>query len=193
MKNKKMPFIIKEMAYSGNKYEINGIDLEKAVFYIRKNRELFKIVAPGDYTISYEGANTYLVLNTAILTDIISVQIVNYLETKSGKYEVGSEPDINILVDNYNKLIDDFKNMWIYIKEQGFVADSKLMPLVFPLLGNGETWIFENGEMKATPLVAAETELQKLLDELTKKSQDILDDYVTTLTASSSASDPAAR
>ncbi len=186
MKNKKMPFIIKEMNFNGNKYEINGIDLTKAQFYIRKNRELFKIVSPGDYTISNDGTNTYLSLtNSAILTNVISVQVVYFLSISSGKYEPGTEPDINILTANYNKLVEDFKKLWAYIKEQGFTADSALMPLVFPLLGNGETWIFENGEMKATPLVAAETELQKLLDELIKDSQDVLDDYVTTLTNNS--------
>ena len=36
-----MAFIVKEMNFSGNEYEINGIDLTKAQFYIRKNRELF--------------------------------------------------------------------------------------------------------------------------------------------------------
>lgn len=186
MKNKKMPFIVKEMNFSGNKYEINGIDLSKAQFYIRKNRELFKIVSPGDYTISNDGTNTYLSLtNSAILTNVISVQVVYFLSISSGKYEPGTEPDINILTANYNKLVEDFKKLWAYIKEQGFTADRALMPLVFPLLRNGETWIFENGEMKATPLVAAETELQKLLDELIKESHNILDDYVATLTANS--------
>ena len=66
-------------------------------------------------------------------------------------------------------------------------TDALNRDIVLPILKEGETWVFKDGEMKTTPLVAAETELQKLLDELKKKSQDILDDYVTTLTASSKA------
>ena len=135
MKNKKMPFIIKEMAYSGNKYMINGIDLTKAQFYIKKNRELFKIVAPGDYTIIYEGTNTFLeITNTAILTGVLSVQIVYFMTQSSGKYETGAEPDINILVDSYNKLVDDFKSLWSYVQKQVFVSDASILALLFPLL-----------------------------------------------------------
>ena len=186
MKDKKMPFIIKEMNFNGNEYEINGIDLTKAQFYIRKNRELFKIVAPGDFKIITKGGNTYLdITNSTILTDVISVQVVYFLTITAGEYPTGVDPDINILTSNYNKLVEDFRNLWTYVKDQGFVADSTLMPVVFPLLRNGETWIFENGEMKATPLIAAETELQRLLDELIKNSENVLDDYVLTLTESS--------
>ena len=184
-KDGKMILIIKEMFYSGNKYEINGIDLEKAVFFVRKSRELFKIVAPGDFTVKYEGSNVYLELNSAILTDIISIQVCYELVSDSRQYDTGSEPDINILVANYNKLVQDFKNLWGYIQKQTFVSDTLNMSLVFSLLGEGETWVYKDGEMRATPLIAAETELKNLLDELIKESQNILDDYVATLTVNS--------
>ncbi len=183
MKDKKMPFIIKEMAYSGNKYMINGIDLTEAVFYIRKYRELFKIVAPGDYTIIYEGTNTFLeITNTKILTDVISVQIVNFLTPKSGKYETGTDPDINILVDSYNKLVDDFKSLWSYVQKQVFVSDASIMPLLFPLLSEGETWVFKDGEMKAVLLYDAIEELRKSVEQVRQEIKTELENKINEFT-----------
>ena len=184
MKDKKMPFIIKEMAYSGNKYMINGIDLTEAVFYIRKDRELFKIVAPGDYTIIYEGTNTFLeITNTKILTDVISVQIVYFLTPKSGKYETGADPDINILVDSYNKLVDDFKSLWSYVQKQVFVSDSSLMPLVFPLLSEGETLVFKDGEMRAVLLYDAIEELRKSVEQVRQEIKTELENKINEFTS----------
>lgn len=184
-KRQKIIKIVREIQYSGNKYQINGIDLTKAIFFIKKGRELFKLVANGDFTITHEGTNTYLNINSAILISVISVQIGHELNTLSGKYEVSSDPDINILKDRYNALVDDFKNLWDYVQKQTLVSDTLSMELILPKLENGETWVYKDNEMKATPLIVAETEIQKLLDELIKESQNILDDYVTTLTTNS--------
>ena len=183
MKDKKMPFIVKEMNFSGNKYEINGIDLTKAQFYIRKNRELFKIVYPGDFTISNEGSNIYLVLtNSAILTDIVSVQVVYFLSITAGEYPTGVDPDINILTSNYNKLVEDFKSLWTYVKDQVFVSDSSLMPLVFPLLSEGETWVFKDGEMRAVLLYDAIEELRKSVEQVRQEIKTELENKINEFT-----------
>lgn len=183
MKDKKMPFIVKEMNFSGNKYEINGIDLTKAQFYIRKNRELFKIVSPGDFTISNEGSNIYLVLtNSAILTDIVSVQVVYFLSITAGEYPTGVDPDINILTSNYNKLVEDFKSLWTYVKDQVFVSDSSLMPLVFPLLSEGETWVFKDGEMRAVLLYDAIEELRKSVEQVRQEIKTELENKINEFT-----------
>ena len=138
-KRQKIIKIVSEMEYSGNKYQINGIDLTKAIFFLKKDRELFKLVANGDYTITYQGTNTFLVLNGAVLDGIISVQIAYELNTISGKHEVSSNPDINILKDEYNTLVDDFKNLWSYVQHQTLVSDTLSMELILPKLKNGET------------------------------------------------------
>jgi gas vesicle protein len=187
VKEKKMPFIVKEMNFSGNEYVINGIDLTEAQFYIKKNRELFKIVAPGDYEIITKGSNTYLsITNSAILTDVVSVQVIDYLIMSSGRYETGSDPDINILVENYNKLIEDFKSLWAYVQKQVFVSDTSIMPLVFPLLGEGETWVFKDGEMRAVLLYDAVEELRKAVeqvrDEIKTELENKINEFTTNIT-----------
>lgn len=183
MKNKKMAFIVKEMNFSGNEYEINGIDLTKAQFYIRKNRELFKIVAPGDFKIITKGGNTYLdITNSTILTDVISVQVVYFLTITAGGYPTGVDPDINILTSNYNKLVEDFKSLWTYVKDQVFVSDSSLMPLVFPLLSEGETYVFKDGEMRAVLLYDAIEELKKSVEEVRQEIKTELENKINEFT-----------
>ena len=49
--------------------------------------------------------------------------------------------------------------------------------IILPVLKNGETYVMVNGDIVATPLVVAEIELQKLLDELIESSQNVLDNY----------------
>lgn len=183
MKNKKMPFIIKEMNFSGNEYGINGIDLTKAQFYIRKNRELFKIVAPGDFRIITKGGNTYLdITNSTILIDVVSVQVVYFLTIAAGEYPTGVDPDINILTSNYNKLVEDFKNLWVYVQKQVFVADSSLAQIVFPLLSEGETWVFKDGEMKAVLLFDAIEELRKSVEEVRQEIKTELENKINEFT-----------
>ena len=165
-KRQKIIKIVREIGYSGNKYQINGIVLTKAIFFIKKGRELFKLIANGDYTITTEGTNTFIVINNAILDGVLSLQIGYELNTLSGKYEVNSDPDINILKDKYNTLVDDFKNLWDYVQKQTLVSDTLSMELILPKLENGETWVYKDNEMKATFLYDAIEELKKSVEDV---------------------------
>lgn len=165
-KRQKIIKIVREIGYSGNKYQINGIVLTKAIFFIKKGRELFKLIANGDYTITTEGTNTFIVINNAILDGVLSLQIGYELNTLSGKYEVHSDPDINILKDKYNTLVDDFKNLWDYVQKQTLVSDTLSMELILPKLENGETWVYKDNEMKATFLYDAIEELKKSVEDV---------------------------
>ena len=172
-KRQKIIKIVREITYNGNKYQVNGTDLTKAIFFVKKSRELFKLVANGDFTITYEGTNTYLNINSAVLANVISVQIGYELNTLSGKYEVSSDPDINILKDKYNALVDDFKNLWDYIQKQTLVSDTLSMELILPKLENGETWVYKDNEMKAIILYDAIEELKKSVEQI---RQDVLNE-----------------
>ena len=165
-KRQKIIKIVREIGYSGNKYQINGIVLTKAIFFIKKGRELFKLIANGDYTITTEGTNTFIVINNAILDGVLSLQIGYELNTLSGKYEVNSDPDINILKDKYNTLVDDFKNLWDYVQKQTLVSDTLSMELILPKLENGETWVYKDNEMKAIFLYDAIEELKKSVEQV---------------------------
>ena len=181
-KDGKIIIIIEEFSVSGNTYNLNGIDLDHAVFFVREDRKKFRALLPAEYKINTTGANTDLVIEDGILNYCIAVQVGFDISKISDEYNPTGNPDIVILKDQYNQLVKDFKNLWKYVEKQGLSSDALNQDTVIPVLKNGETFVMQNGSLEATPLVVAEEELQNLLDELIKKSQDILDDYVILLT-----------
>ena len=184
-KDGKIIIIIEEFSVSGNTYNLNGIDLDHAVFFVREDRKKFRALLPAEYKINTTGANTDLVIEDGILNYCIAVQVGFDISKISDEYNPTGNPDIVILKDQYNQLVKDFKNLWKYVEKQGLSSDALNQDTVIPVLKNGETFVMQNGSLEATPLVVAEEELQNLLDELIKKSQDILDDYVFLLTENS--------
>ncbi len=181
-KNQKIIQIIQENAYTGtNKFLINGIDLKLALFFIKKERELFKLVAKGDYTITNEGSNVFVVVNEATIKDSSAFQVGYELDTISSQYPT-SEPEINLLKDKYNALVTDLQNLWGYVKTQSLVSDTLDMSLIFPVLGEGETWVFKDGEMKAVLLYDAIEELKKSVEEVRQEIKTELENKINEFT-----------
>ena len=173
--------IIQEFSVSGNTYNLNGIDLINAVFFVREDRKKFRVLLPAEYEIITTGSNIDLVIEDGVLKNCISVQVGTDLSKLSDLYNPSGSPDIAVLKDKYNQLCQDMSNLWEYIKKQGISSDALNQDIVLPVLKNGETYVMLNGSLEATPLITAESELQKLLDELMQKSQDILNGYTETL------------
>ena len=184
-KDGKIIQIIQEFSVLGNTYNLNGIDLINAVFFVREDGKKFRALLPAEYKIITTGSNIDLVIEDGVLKNCISVQVGIDLNKLSDLYNPTGSPDIAVLKDKYNQLCQDMSNLWEYIKKQGFSSDALNQDIVLPVLKNGETYVMLNGSLEATPLIIAESELQKLLDELVSKSHDILDDYVKILTDNS--------
>ena len=181
-KDGKIIQIIQEFSVLGNTYNLNGIDLDHAVFFVREDRKKFRALLPAEYKINVDGTNVNLEIQDGVLNNCISVQVGIDLNKLSDFYNPVGSPDIAVLKDKYNQLCQDMANLWEYVKKQGVSSDALNRDIVLPILKEGETYVMQNGSLEATPLVVAEEELQNLLDELIKKSQDILDDYVILLT-----------
>ena len=184
-KDGKIIQIIQEFSVSGNTYNLNGIGLINAVFFVREDRKKFRVLLPAEYEIITTGSNIDLVIEDGVLNNCISVQVGIDLNKLSDFYNPVGSPDIAVLKDKYNQLCQDMANLWEYVKKQGVSSDALNRDIVLPILKEGETYVMLNGSLEATPLVTAETELQRLLDELIKNSENVLDDYVLTLTENS--------
>ena len=167
-----------EFSVSGNTYNVNGINLSYAVFFVKKDRKKFVLLQPAEYTIQTVGANTNLVIQDSALSNVVAIQVALNITKISSDYNVFGTPDITILKDKYNQLEKDMTNLWEYIKKQGVTSDVMNVDVVLPSIADGETYIMRNGSIEATPLISAEDELQKLLDKLVQNSQGILDGYV---------------
>ena len=57
-------------------------------------------------------------------------------------------------------------NLWEYIKKQGISSDALNQDIVLPVLKNGETYVFKDGEMKAVLLYDAVEELRKAVEQV---------------------------
>ena len=169
---------IVEFSISGNTYNVNGINLSYAVFFVKKDRKKFVLLQPAEYAIQTAGANVNLVIQDSILNDVTAIQVALDISKISSDYNVFGTPDITILKDRYNQLEKDMSNLWEYIKKQGVTSDVMNVDVVIPSLSEGETYIMRNGSIEATPLISAEDELQKLLEKLIENSQGVLDGYV---------------
>ena len=167
-----------EFSVSGNTYNVNGINLSYAVFFVKKDRKKFVLLQPAEYTIQTVGANTNLVIQDSALSNVVAIQVALNITKISSDYNVFGTPDITILKDKYNQLEKDMTNLWEYIKKQGVTSDVMNVDVVLPSIADGETYIMRSGSIEATPLISAEDELQKLLDKLVQNSQGILDGYV---------------
>lgn len=181
-KQNKIMLTIKEITVSGNKYQINGINKEEAVFFGRSKLEVFKEIPKGYYTVTEESNNTYLnITNAEYLATIEAIQICQEIDITSSKYEVSSNPDINILKDRYNELVEDVHNIITYVKKTGIIADDTTMSLILPQLDNDEIWIKKEDGYEGISLIDAEGMVKEKVDEYVKFSKSEIDRYITTL------------
>ena len=100
-KDGKIIQIIQEFSVLGNTYNLNGIDLDHAVFFVREDRKKFRALLPAEYKIITTGANTDLVIEDGILKYCIAVQVGFDISKISDEYNPTGNPDIVILKDQY--------------------------------------------------------------------------------------------
>lgn len=178
-KQNKIMLTVNEFVVSGNKYNINGIDTSKAVFFGRKQFETFKEMPKGYYTVTNESGNTYLnIVDETYLNSIETIQIALEIATTSSKYEVEFNPDINILTSKYNQLVDDVHNIISYLKKSGMISDDTSMSLVLPQLDEDEIWIKKGEGYEGISLTDAEGVIKDKIDEYVALSKTEILNYI---------------
>ncbi len=160
-----------EVISSQDAYNINGIDIGKAIFFYRKSQELFDVLPKGSYRIDTAGGNTNIVItDTEILGTAEKLQIGYIFTTISSKYEPEFDVDTITLKDRYNECIDDMKNIYAYIKKSMMIADSDDFSIVLPTLKSGEVWIKTDEGWKGTNVA----DLEKLVNDLVDRINNII-------------------
>ena len=171
-KDGKIIQIIQEFSVLGNTYNLNGIDLINAVFFVREDRKKFRLLLPGEYQIKTVGSNVNLEIQSSVLTNKIAVQVGYDYTRISSEYSVFGTPDIAILKDEYNKLAKDVNNLWEYIKKQGVTSDVLNSDIVIPKLRQGETIVFKDGNLEAIILYDAIEELKRSVEIIRREIND---------------------
>ena len=175
-KSDKVVEIIREFENTGNKYEVNGIDTSKATIFWRKENEKFQIVPKGSYT--YDSGNTYLVIqDEEILQNASEFQIVYIYEQSSSTYDEDF-PQLEILVNKYNQVVDDLKDIYKFLGNTGVKSDTLQMTRVLPQLEEYCVWFLENGEIKSLPISELYAKFDGLVEALYEAIKKLLDIYL---------------
>lgn len=167
--------IVREFDNTGNKYEVNGLELNKMIPFWRKDKGKFYALAKGQYKYQEESSNTYLVIqDETILGQATEFQLVYIYSQDSSKY-IEDFPDLAILVDKYNQLVDDTTKLFTYLKNTGIKADTlKMTKVLVQLEPFTVLYMNDSGELEALPV----SELYEKFGNLIKAMEKVLDEYI---------------
>lgn len=174
-KNGKLVEIVREFNNTGNQYEVNGIKQAIAVPFWRRENDKFQVIPKGSYSFINEAGNDYLkILDSTILQQATQFQIVyDYLQLSS-KY-IEDFPDVVVLTEKYNQLVDDTTNLFSYLKSVGLVADTLQMTKVLSALEPLTTWYMdEKGEIRTLPVSDLYGKFQQMIDTLYAEIKNLL-------------------
>lgn len=174
-KNGKLIEIIREFNHTGaTRYEINGINQAIAVPFWRIAEEKFNVIPKGSYKFINESGNNYLeITDNTILEQATQFQICYVYSQISSKY-IEEFPELSVMVNKYNELVDDATKLFSYLKSVGMTSDTLQLTKVLSQLEPLTTWFMDNdGEIKTLPISDLYGKFQQMIDKLQK----ILADY----------------
>ena len=179
-KNGKLVEIIREFNHTGaTRYEINGINQAIAVPFWRIAENKFNVIPKGSYKFINESGNNYLeITDNTILEQATQFQICYVYSQISSKY-IEEFPELSVMVNKYNELVDDATKLFSYLKSVGMTSDTLQLTKVLSQLEPLTTWFMDNdGEIKTLPISDLYGKFQQMIDSLHKDIKDLLDiDY----------------
>lgn len=167
--------IVREFLANGeDKFEINGVDLSKAVFMYRERNTSFIPIPKGNYTTKLESDVLYLNIDDNIKAKAYEYQIIYTPDMKAGKY-LEEYPELKVLVTKYNDLIDDVTNIIKYAKSTGVKVDTlKMTQILTPLEPNTFWAMNEDEKIVAFPLGNLNSKYEQMVSELKKEVDELI-------------------
>nr|WP_310787981.1 hypothetical protein [Fusobacterium nucleatum] len=167
--------IVREFLANGeDKFEINGVDLSKAVFMYRKRNTSFIPIPKGNYTTKLESNVLYLNIDDNIKAKSYEYQIIYTTDMKSGKY-LEEYPELKVLVSKYNDLIEDVTNIVKYAKSTGVKVDSLNMTQILTPLEPNTFWAMNEDEKIVTfPLGDLNSKYEQMVSKLKKEVEELI-------------------
>lgn len=167
--------IVKEfLAGSGDKFEINGIDLSKAVFMYRERNSSFIPIPKGNYSTNTENNNLYLNITGDIIVKAYEYQVIYTSDMKAGKY-LEEYPELKVLVGKYNDLVEDVTNIIKYAKTSGAKIDSLKMTQVLTRLEPNTFWVMNADEkLEAFPIGDLNSKYQEMINKIKKEVEELI-------------------
>lgn len=167
--------IVKEfLAGGGDKFEINGIDLSKAIFMYREENLSFMPIPKGNYTTKLESNILYLNIDENIKTKAYEYQIIYTTDMKAVKY-LEEYPELKVLVNKYNDLVEDVTNIVKYAKSTGVKVDTLKMTQILTPLEPNTFWAMNEDEKIVTfPLGDLNSKYEQMVSTLKKEVEELI-------------------
>lgn len=166
-KLRNISYIVKEITINSSttNYELNGIVGNNLEFYgLDKITGNYKELPKAWYQLIKNNGNYVFKVVDPSIFNYSKIQVALWYDNKSLTYVTEFNPDIKVLVDRYNILVNTVSQLWEYTKRQMIVGDSMEMHLILPKLKSEELWICKGDHYEAISIVDVNAELRKLID-----------------------------
>lgn len=167
--------IVREfLANNGDRFEINGVDLSRAVFLYRMKNTSFEPIPKGNYSTKEESNILYLKVDDVIKAKAYEYQIIYVSEMKAGKY-LETYPELKVLVSKYNDLVEDVTNIIKYAKTTGVKVDTlKMTQILTPLEPNTFWAMNKDGFIETYPLGDLNSKYEQMVSVLKKEIEELI-------------------
>lgn len=175
-KSRKLIQIVKEWEGNNqNRFEINGADEGRAVFFYREVNKKFVPLPRGSYEVERGDNGTFLrVTNRDIQTKAIEYQMCYEDEQISSRYEE-TYPELQVLVQKYNDVVLDIRNLISYLKSVGMKSDTLQMTQIMTKLQRNTFWYLnDQGELDAFPIGQLNEKYAEMLESVKSEALDHL-------------------
>lgn len=167
--------IVREfLANNGDRFEINGVDLSRAVFLYRMKNTSFEPIPKGNYSTKEESNILYLKVDDVIKAKAYEYQIIYVGEMKAEKY-LETYPELKVLVSKYNDLVEDVTNIIKYAKTTGVKVDTLKMTQILTPLETNTFWAMnKDGIIETYPLGDLNSKYEQMVSTLKKEVEELI-------------------
>lgn len=174
-KDKKLYSVVREFRQKASGiYEINGVDLSRAVFLYREKDKTYIPIPSGDYRITAEIGNNFLVVYDRINNIAYDFQVIYETNQKSSKY-TADFPEIEIIQAKFNQVVEDIENIIKHLKTVGVKVDGLNSEQTLPRLEANSVWVANaRGELEIIPFGDLNTKYNEMLTSIRGEASDLL-------------------
>lgn len=175
-KSKKLIEIVKEwLKDEVGRYEINGVDKSRAVFFYRERYKNFEPIPKGNYKVVDVDNNTFLEVDKELNSKAYEYQIIYENKLKAEKY-TNDFYELDMLVKKYNDLVSDVRNIISLLETTGVKTDTlKMSQILTPLEPNTIWSANSDGKIESLPIGNLNQRYLGMLEDVRKESQSAID------------------
>lgn len=167
-KTGKLHKVIKEFQKGSGNYEINGIDLKNTVFLYREKASPFIPIPKGNYRTVFNDNESTLIVDDEVNNKAVEFQVISVFDIQASKY-LEKFPELKILVEHTNKIVDDINNIIEYLNSVGIKADSKFQTQILTPLEPSSTWYMNaDGIIDTLPIDDFNKKFKEIIEKISE-------------------------